>query len=205
MKLLRLDSSKNYDGLYVVDFGRCGEAAGSAAGTVGVGYTAEEVAMVLESERYAQARVYKIHRVLANGQVELRGVSPRRFEVESAFVFCSREAERAQRDFEELRRLAESDPLPCRARILWGELGYRPAFPWVAALLYPAENEDELSVWLLKHDYQGGETVEAGISHASAVVNNLQVRDRGQLPCAAWRESRSREEVLLSVGQSLQR
>ena len=202
MKLPKLEAGKNYEGLYVIDFGPCGDAGGA---TVGVGYTAEEVAMVLESERYAAARVYKVHRVTADGRVEMKGVSQRRFEVESAFVFCSREAEGAERDFEELKRLAESDALPCRARLVWGALAHRPAFPWATALVYPAEYEDELSAWLLKHDYRGGESVDAGISHATVVTANLQVRGRAQLASAAWRTSRTREEVLRAVGQAVQR
>ena len=195
MKLPRLDPKKDYQGLYVADFGD----------TVGVGYTAEEVAVLLESERYAAARVYKVHRLHPDGTVELKGVSPRRFSVESAFVFCSREADRAARDFDELVRLAEADPLPCRARLLVRRRAYGPQFPEAVALLYPAEYEDELSAWLLKHDYRGGESVDGGLSHAAIVQANLQVRRSAQLPAAAWRQSRSREEVLKAVGQTLQR
>ena len=195
MKLPKLDPQKNYDGLYVVDFGD------SAA----VGYTAEEVAVLLESEQYRDLRVYKVHRMHPDGTVELKGISRRKFEVESAFVFCSRESERALKDFDDLKGLAESDPLPCKARLLCGQLGYQPQFPHVVALLYPAEYEDELSGWLLKHDVQAGQTVEAGISHATTVLENLQVRRRAQLPCRTWRKSRSRQEVLRAVGQAIQR
>lgn len=202
MKLPTLDPAKNYDGLYVVDFAPCAEAGPA---TVGVGYTAEEVAVLLESERYRGARVYRLHRLLADGTVELKGVSPRRFEVESAFVFCSRDADRARTDFDDLKALAEGDPPPCRARLLYGGLGYQPALPWVAALLYPAEYEDDVSAWLLKHDYQGGESVDAGVSHATTVAANLQVRAHAQLSAAAARRSRSRDEVLKAVGQVLQR
>ena len=195
MQLPKLDPQKSYDGLYVVDFGD------SAA----VGYTAEEVAALLESEQYREVRVYKVHRMHPDGTVELKGVSRRKFEVESAFVFCSRESERALKDFDDLKHLAESDPPPCKARLLCGQLGYQPRYPHVAALLYPAEYEDEMSAWLLKHDVQAGQAVDAGISHATTVLENLQVRQRAQLPCRTWRESRSREEVLRAVGQVIQR
>ena len=75
----------------------------------------------------------------------------------------------------------------------------------MAALLYPAEYEDDVSAWLLKHDYQGGESVDAGVSHATTVAANLQVRAHAQLSAAAARRSRSRDEVLKAVGQVLQR
>ena len=170
-----------------------------------MGYTAEEVAVLLESERWREARVYKVHRMLPDGTVELKGVSRRRFESESAFVFSSRDAERARKDFDDLRALAESHPLPCRARLLWGGLGYKPRFTWVAALLFPAEYEDELSAWLLERDFQGGESVDAGISHATTVLANLQVRGRAQLTHQVAVESRARDEVLRAVGETIQR
>jgi len=52
-----------------------------------------------------------------------------------------------------------------------------------------------MSAWLLKHDFQGGETCDAGLSHAtpspttskSAAAPNSRRR---------WRQSRSRDEVL---------
>ena len=201
MKLPRLDPSKKYDGLYVIDF----STAAQGGDTVGVGYTAEEVAMLLESERYATANVYKVHRVRPDGTAELKGVSRTRFENESAFVFCSRDAERARQDFHDLQALAEAHPLPCRARLLWGGLGYQPAFPFVAAILYPAEYEEEMSQWLIDQDVRAGETVDAGISHATTVLANLQVRDRAQLPSAIAGGSRSREELLKAVGETWQR
>lgn len=201
MRLPKLKPDTDYQGLYVVDFGD----AGSGQATVGVGYTAEEVAVLLESERYRDAHVYKVHRVLPDGTVELRGMSPRRFQVESAFVFSSRDKDAARKDFDDLVVLAERDPPPCRARLLYGGLGYQPRFPWVAALFYPAEYEDELSAWLLRHDVRAGESVEGGISHATTVLENLQVRDSAQLVAAAGRRSRSRDEVLRAVGQALQR
>lgn len=201
MKLPKFDPEQRYDGLYVVDFGPTGEAGDDE--TVGVGYTAEEVAMLLESERYRDVRVYKVHRVRPDGTVDLRGMSRRRFESESALVFCSREPDVARKGFDDLVALAERHPLPCRARLLYGGLGYRPQFPWVAALLFPAEYEDEVSQWLLEHDVRAGETVDAGISHATTVLENLQVRARAQLASAPPRTSRSREELFKTVGETL--
>ncbi len=195
MNLPRLDPSKNYAGLYVVDFGD----------TAAVGYTAEEVAILLEQEKYAALKVYKLHRLHPDGTMELKGVSPRRWSAESAFVFSSRDAARAEHDFDALVALAENDPPPCRTRLLVGRLSYAPLFPEAAALLYPAEYEDEMSAWLLKHDFQGGETCDAGLSHANTVTSHLEVHRRAQLPAAVWRESRSREEVLKAVGQAIQR
>jgi hypothetical protein len=195
MRLPRIDASKDYSGLYVVDFGD----------QAGIGYTIEEVRMLMEEERYRKCRVYKVHGMRPDGTVELKAVSPTRFAVESAYAFCSRKCEQARADFDSLRQLAETDPLPCKARLLFGKLSYGPQFPYVAAIIYPAEYEDELSQWLLRHDVQAGETVDHGISHAQNIQANLQVRDHAQLPAQAWRQSRSRDELLRAVGDGVQR
>jgi hypothetical protein len=206
MKLPRLDPQKDYQGLYVVDFGpSTGSGSPTGDDTVGVGYTAEEVAILLEQEKYAAVKVFKLHKLRPDGTMELQGVTAKRFASESAFVFCSREAERAQKDFDDLAALAEKDPPPCKARLLVGRLGYAPQFPEVAALLYPAEYEDEMSAWLLKHDFQGGETCDAGMSHAATVNQHLETRRSAQLAGVAWRQSRSREEILRAVGDGVQR
>ena len=52
MKLPKLQKPDSYVGLYVVDFGD----------NTGVGFTAQEVAELFESERYKDCKAYKIHR-----------------------------------------------------------------------------------------------------------------------------------------------
>ena len=61
MKMPELTSADKYAGLYVFDFGE--QAA--------VGYTAEEIAVLLESEKYRTGKVYRIHRALPDGTMEL--------------------------------------------------------------------------------------------------------------------------------------
>jgi hypothetical protein len=52
MKLPELEKSEKYVGLYIFDFGD----------HTGVGFTAQEVAELLESEKYRDGKVYKIHK-----------------------------------------------------------------------------------------------------------------------------------------------
>ncbi len=55
MKLPELNNSGKYVGLYVIDFGdHCA-----------VGYTADETASLLESEKYADVKVFRIHTIMA--------------------------------------------------------------------------------------------------------------------------------------------
>ena len=63
MKLPQVQEATKYAGLYVVDFGDHS----------GVGFTADEVAELLDSERFADVKVYKIHRAFPDGTMELKG------------------------------------------------------------------------------------------------------------------------------------
>ena len=59
LKLPKVDNSDKYVGLYVVGLGdQCS-----------VGYTAEEVATLLESEKFTDVHVYKIYRAQPDGQM----------------------------------------------------------------------------------------------------------------------------------------
>ena len=90
MILPRVDDPQKLAGLYVYDFGEW----------TTVGYTAEEIAILLEHEIYRDGKVYKIHRASPDGQFELRGVSPQRFNAESGMFFHRAELDPARQDFE---------------------------------------------------------------------------------------------------------
>ena len=110
MNLPRVAHPEGYRGLYVVDFGA----------TCSVGYTAEEVALLLESEAYADAKVYRICRARPDGTMELKGVPRERFMLETGLFFYSRDLASGRRDYDQLRALAGAEPMPCRARLYMG-------------------------------------------------------------------------------------
>ncbi len=77
MILPHVDNPPRLCGLYVYDFGDW----------TAVGYTAEEIAILLDDVTCRGGTVYKIHRATPDGRMELRGVSPRRFNLESGMFF----------------------------------------------------------------------------------------------------------------------
>ena len=89
MKLPELEKPEKYAGLYIFDFGD----------HVGVGFTAREVAELLESEKYSHGKVYKIHRAFPDGKLELKGVTVETFQLEAGMFFYSSEPDTARRDF----------------------------------------------------------------------------------------------------------
>ncbi len=90
MKLPELENSEKYVGLYIFDFGdHCG-----------VGFTAEEVAELFESERYKNCKAYKIHNAYPDGRLELKGIRPEIFQLEAGMFFYSDNPETAKRQFQ---------------------------------------------------------------------------------------------------------
>ena len=79
MKLPELKEHQKYVGLYVFDFGD----------HTGLGFTAQEVAELLESERYKDGKVYKIHKAYPDGKLELKGIPAKIFQLEAGLFFYS--------------------------------------------------------------------------------------------------------------------
>ncbi len=194
MKLPALTSPEKYTGLYVFDFGD----------QVAVGYTADEIAVLLESEKYADGKVYRIHRAQPDGSMELAGVSRERFRIEDGLLFHRSGIDEARADFEELIELASGSPPPCRLNLQLA-LTSGPGHSYLTAAIFPAEFTHDVADWLNRIGFEGGDSVEGGPSRVtdyysirSAVVDRRQfwpVRD----------DSRSAQEVLATTHLAIQR
>lgn len=193
MKLPALEKPERYTGLYVFDFGD----------HVGVGFTAEEVAELLDSERYRDGKVYKIHKAYPDGKLELRGVPGKVFELEAGMFFYSSDLETARGDFKRLVNLAIRVAPPCRAKV---HLAKHGDVKFVVAMIYPAEYDDEVSSWLLDGDYKTAGAVEGGTGAVQGYYDRgPEILDRHQLLGEAESMSRTGEELLASVKKAVQR
>ena len=150
MKLPKLENSEKYAGLYVFDFGD----------HTGVGFTAEEIAQLLESEKHKARKVYKIHKAYPDGKLELKGVPSQTFQLEAGMFFYSTNPEIAKDDFKKLVNLAGKTAPPCRAKV---HLAKYNGNKFVTAIIYPAEYDDEVSSWLLDGEYKTTGTAQGGI------------------------------------------
>jgi len=150
MKLPKLEQSEKYVGLYVFDFGD----------HAGVGFTAEEVAELLESEKYKDGKVYKIHKSYPDGKLELKGIRAAIFQLEAGMFFYSSDVETVRADFRQLVNLAVKTAPPCRAKV---HLAKYSNDKFAVALAYPAEYDDEVSSWLLDGNYKTAGAAEGGI------------------------------------------
>ena len=138
MKLPELTNPQRYEGLYIFDF----------EGQVGVGYTAREIEILLESEKYRDSKVYKIHRAWPDGRLEIKGVSNKVFEMESGMFFHCRDQQQARKDYQRLLELAQTKKFPCRAKLHRGRAESPGGTKHVVALIYPAEYDEEVAARL---------------------------------------------------------
>jgi hypothetical protein len=193
MKLPELKESKKYVGLYVVDFGD----------NTGVGFTADEVAEILESERYKDCKVYKIHNAYPDGRLELKGVRSEIFQLEAGVFFYEDSHIGAKSDFKRLVSVAVQSPPPCRAKV---HLAKYSGGKYATVLIYPAEYDDEISRWLLDNDYKTKGAAEGGIGAVERYYQaKPEILERHQLTGQQAIESRSGEELLANLKVAVQR
>ena len=193
MKLPELEKPEKYVGLYIFDFGD----------HAGVGFTTEEVAELLESEKYKEGKVYKIHKAYPDGRLEIKGVQNETFQLEAGMFFYSSELETARRDFKGLVNLAVKCSPPCRAKV---QLAKYEDDKLVVALIYPAEYDGEFSSWLLDSDYRTNGAAEGGVGAVQRYYDQEpEILDRHQLFGQSETISRSGSELLSSLKMAVQR
>jgi len=193
MKLPKLQKPEKYVGLYIFDFGD----------HAGVGFTAEEVAEILESEKYKNGKVYKIHRAYPDGKLEITGVPAQTFQLEAGMFFYSNALETARGDFKKLVSLAVGTAPPCRAKV---HLAKYDDDKFAVALIYPAEYDDEVSSWLLDGQYKTSGAAEGGIEAVQKYYDyKPDILDRHQLFGKSESISRTGQELLAGLKLAVQR
>lgn len=192
MNLPEVKNSDAYTGLYVVDFGdHCG-----------VGFTAEEVAELLESERFAEMQVYKIHRANPDGTMELKGVPHQTFQLEAGMFFYAADETTARDDFNRLSAWADKQLPPGRCKVQLAQVGDA----YMTALIYPAEYESEFSQWLLDGNYHTTGQVEGGSSAVQRYYDAQQnVMDRKQFWPASSIEHLHGEHLMEATNRAIVR
>lgn len=193
MKLPELEKPEKYVSLYIFDFGD----------HVGTGFTAQEVAELLESEKYRNAKVYKIHKAYPDGKLELKGIPAEIFQLEAGMFFYSIDLDTARRDFKALVDLAVRAAPPCRAKVL---LSKYSDDKYAVALIYPAEYDDEISSWLLEGRYRTTGAADGGINAVQRYYDQRpKILEKHQLFGKSETISRTGQELLAAVRLAVQR
>jgi hypothetical protein len=194
-KLPALTDPVKYTGLYIFDFGD--HAA--------VGYTAEEIKILLAEEKYAGGEVYRIYRAHADGTLDLCSVNPQSWSQTTGIVFRFDDKIAALQAMDELASLvAEASP-PGEVEAVVVQKEDEDTFSYALVLRYNADLDDAVASWLIKIDYQAGENVEAGQSAMMKILDGGVELCRQRFDAGDFRRSRLREEVLTSVDRPIQR
>ena len=189
MKIPPLQQPERYAGSYLLDLGD----------RVCVGYTADEVAVLLETEECRSATAYLIHRVDERGNVELVGVSTKDVVRRDILIFAFDSPDAARTAFSCLRRLAAKTPAPCPCSMELTDFdGVEPSH--VISLTFPQAASGQLSAWLERNEFDAGDRVFGGPQTLS------QYQAAAPTPIAQCllattfdHKSRSREELLASL------
>ena len=193
MKLPKLQKPDSYVGLYIVDFGD----------NTGVGFTAQEVAELFESERFGHCKAYKIHKAYPDGRLELKGVQKETFQLETGMFFFSANIDTARNDYKRLVKLGVENNVPCKAMV---HLARYSDDKFAVALIYPAEYDDEISGWLLENNYKSAGVAEGGVSAVMRYYDaKPEILEKHQLWGRSSVESRTGEELLASTKIAVQR
>lgn len=193
MNIPKIDNANKYIGLYVVDFGE----------TSSVGFTAIEVAELLESEKYADIKVYKIHGAYPDGKMELKGVPSGIFQLEMGMFFYAGTERTSEKEYENLLALAETTLPPCRMKV---ELAKITDELFTTAIIYPAEYNDEISSWLIDIDYKTTGAAAGGIDAVTSYnEQKTETIASHQLHAADAYKSKTGEELLSTARQAIQR
>lgn len=193
MKLPELQKSQRYVGLYVFDFGD----------HTAVGFTAEEVAELLESEKYKDCKVYKIHKAYPDGKIELKGIRPETFQLEAGMFFYENKLETTQDDFNKLIKLADKIPPPCRVKV---HLSKYSETKFTTAIIYPAEYDDEFSRWLLDGQYKTAGSAEGGLEAVQRYYDDKpEILKRQQFFGRQSYENRTGQELMANLKKAIQR
>jgi hypothetical protein len=193
MKLPELKNAEQYTGLYVVDFGE----------STSVGYTAQEVAELVDSEKFAHVKVYKIHNAFPDGKLELKGVVNDTFQLETGMFFYAADKATAENDYKRLIDIAVSTAPPSRAKV---HLAKYDEHSFVTAIIFPAEYNDEFGKWLIDADYKTrGEATGGTDAVKTYYEQSPEVLERHQLLGQSQWHSKTGDELLLSTKIAVQR
>jgi len=193
MKIPEIKNPEKYADLYIVDFGDHS----------GVGFTADEVAEILESEKFKDVKVYRIYKAYADGKMELKGVPSGIFQLETGMFFYESDQTTAESDYKKLISAAVANMPPARAKV---HLAQYNDEKYVTAVIYPAEYGDLFGRWLLDIDYKTPGTAEGGIEAVKRYYADApQILQRHQLFSEHKFENKTGAELLAATKMAVVR
>jgi len=129
---------QNLIGRFVVEY----------AGYKDTGLTADVVIERLNDPEWDALGIYKIHRVDAEGRLELVGVEDEDFDDNGVFLLTATDVKDARAGYERLIEFARSSPPPCKAELHMARVGAGGNRRYVVSMELPAICLDVAGRWL---------------------------------------------------------
>lgn len=118
------------------------------AGYKDTGVTADVVIELLNDPEWAALGIYKIHRVDAEGRLELVGVEDEDFDDNGVFLLTATDVKDARAGYERLIEFARSSPPPCKSELHMARVGVGGSRKYVVSVELPAICLDVAGRWL---------------------------------------------------------
>jgi hypothetical protein len=194
-KLPALRDPAKYAGLYIFDFGD----------HVAVGYTAEEIEILLTEAKFSQGEVYKIYRAHPDGTLDLCRVNPDSWASLTGILFYFDSEKKVFEALDELESASRIKQPPGEIEAIVVTCEQNEDFPFALVLRYRSELDDAVAAWLIKIEYRAGENVEGGSSVITKVISSGKEIGRKNFTAGNFLRSRTRQEVLADVDKPVQR
>jgi hypothetical protein len=174
-------------GLYMIDFGQHSAS----------GFTRQEVTELLESEKFQDIKVFRIHNAYPDGKMELKGVPNQLFQLEAGLFFYAYSEQDARTTYTKLGDLAVTAAPPAMAKL---QLAKYDDQKFVTAIIYPAECDSQFSDWLLDNKFNTNGPAAGGISEVkNYYTQKPQIIERRQLFNAENKQHRTGQELLKAI------
>lgn len=125
-------------GRFVVEYDGCRDT----------GLTADVIIERLADPEWGALGIYKIHRVDAEGRLELVGVEDEDFDDNGVLLLTASDVKGARAGYERLIEFARSTPPPCKAQLHMARVGSGNNRSYVVSLELPAICLDVAGRWL---------------------------------------------------------
>jgi len=120
------------------------------------GLTAEQVIEILEEKPTETLEIFRIHRIVPNGRMELVGVAPAAFDQRDCLLFSRHRVKAAREDFDTIIQLSKGSPPPCRIQIQFSHVKqFDPTH--VVVLIFPAPCSEAVGQWLAATGFHPGD------------------------------------------------
>ncbi len=120
------------------------------------GLAAHEVSELLAANPGQSAEIFRIHRVCADGSMELVGVRRDAIDQRDCLLFTRTQAQEARKDYDDILAWCGQSPPPCRIELQLSQVS-EPHSRHIVAMVFSAACGEAVAQWILRGVLQPGD------------------------------------------------